>query len=56
VKSEQCARETHLRIGKGVRSTVQQETGKSPEELSIEPSIKKIISAAKKKIGLPKPN
>jgi len=56
VKDEQSARETHLRIGRGVRATVQQETGKSPEELSIEPSIKKIVTAAKKKTGLPKPS
>jgi DNA-damage-inducible protein D len=55
-KNELSARQTHLRIGKGVRATVQQETGKSPEDLPIEPSIKKIISTAKQKRGLPKPN
>jgi DNA-damage-inducible protein D len=55
VKNEHSARETHLRIGKGVRSTVQRETGKSPEDLPIEPSIKKIVSAAKKRIVLPTP-
>jgi DNA-damage-inducible protein D len=55
-RSEQSARETHLRIGKGVRATVQRETGKSPEDLPTEPSIKKIISVAKKKRGLPRPD
>ncbi|HTA30530.1 MAG TPA: hypothetical protein VK731_08585, partial [Candidatus Cybelea sp.] len=54
-KSEQSARDTHLRIGRGVRATMKQETGKLPEELPIEPSIKKIVREAKKKIALPKP-
>jgi len=54
-KSEQSAREAHLRIGKGVRATMKQETGKVPEDLPMEPSIKKIVGVAKKKIGLPEP-
>jgi hypothetical protein len=56
VKSEQSARDTHLHVGKGVRATMSKETGKVPEDLPIEPSIKKIVSESKKKRGLPKPN
>lgn len=56
VRNEHIARETHSRVGKRVRETIMHETGKLPEDLAAEPSIKKIISASKKKRALPRPN
>jgi len=49
VKSEIIARNTHHRIGRSVRATIQKEGGTLPEDLPPEPSIKKLKSGAKVK-------
>lgn len=48
-RGEIQARDTHHRIGKSVRATIQKEGGTMPEDLPPEPSIKKLKSASKVK-------
>ena len=55
VRDETTARNTHSNISRKVRATIHEETGVYPENLKAEPSIKKIISASKKKHALPQP-
>jgi DNA-damage-inducible protein D len=55
VRDEKTARNTHSKISSKVRATIHEETGVFPENLKAEPSIKKIVSASKKKHALPQP-
>lgn len=55
VRDEKTARNTHSKISSKIRATIHEETGMYPENLKAEPSIKKIVSAAKRKHALPQP-
>jgi len=49
IKGDILARETHQRVGKEVRKTIEKIGGTMPEDLPAEPSIKKLIRDKRKK-------
>lgn len=49
IQGDENARKTHGKVGRAVRRTIEDLGGTMPEELEVEPSIKKIEAASRKK-------
>lgn len=50
IKGKEKANKTHFEVGKKVRQTIKELGGTMPEDLPVEPSIKKVEAAKNKKI------